>query len=232
MARALKDAVEPAEEGATPKRRRRLSYDERRAEFVTKAIEFFAQEGFESSTRELARRLNVTQPLLYRYFPSKEDLISEVYETVYVQRWREEWGVLLQDRSRPIRDRMIEFYQAYTDAIFRDDWMRIFLFSGLKGIGLNKRYLRVVRERILETILREILHERGYAEKEPSEEEIEFAWTIHGGVFYYGVRMLIYKASVHNDKTFVIEMSVDCLLNQFDAVHNRARAARADTNEA
>ncbi len=56
--------------------RKRMASEERRQEFLTKAIEFFAQEGFESSTRELARRLGVTQPLLYRYFPSKSDLIS------------------------------------------------------------------------------------------------------------------------------------------------------------
>ena len=69
-------------EGAEKPRRRRLPSDERRREFVTRAVEFFAEEGFESSTRGLAKRLGVTQPLLYRYFPSKEDLIQEVYETV------------------------------------------------------------------------------------------------------------------------------------------------------
>jgi hypothetical protein len=36
-------------------------------------------------TRDLARRLGVTQPLLYRYFPSKDDLIKEVYRTVYLE---------------------------------------------------------------------------------------------------------------------------------------------------
>jgi hypothetical protein len=29
-------------------------------------------------------RLRVKQPLLYRYFPSKEDLIKEAYETVHI----------------------------------------------------------------------------------------------------------------------------------------------------
>jgi AcrR family transcriptional regulator len=83
---------------AEPKRRR-LPSAERREEFILKAIDFFAEEGFESSTRGLARKLGVTQPLLYRYFPSKEDLISEVYDAVYVQRWQPEWGELLADRA-------------------------------------------------------------------------------------------------------------------------------------
>ena len=53
-------------------KQRRLSPDDRRREFVAKATEFFAEEGFGGGTRDLARRLGVTQPLLYRYFPSKD----------------------------------------------------------------------------------------------------------------------------------------------------------------
>ena len=53
---------------ATSKRartkQRRLSPDDRRQEFVAKATEFFAEEGFGGGTRALARRLGVTQPLL------------------------------------------------------------------------------------------------------------------------------------------------------------------------
>ncbi|MDP2330322.1 MAG: helix-turn-helix domain-containing protein, partial [Reyranella sp.] len=74
---------------AVPKRARakqkRLSPDDRRREFVAKATEFFSEEGFDGGTRDLARRLGVTQPLLYRYFPSKDDLIKEVYRTVYLE---------------------------------------------------------------------------------------------------------------------------------------------------
>src|ERR1700759_5419145 len=97
-----------------PSKQRRLSPDERRQEFVAKATEFFAEEGFAGGTRDLARRLGVTQPLLYRYFPSKDDLIKEVYRTVYLEPLDAGWEKLLADRSRPIRDRLQEFYDAYT----------------------------------------------------------------------------------------------------------------------
>lgn len=203
-------------------RRKRMASEERREEFLSKAIEFFAQEGFESSTRELARRLGVTQPLLYRYFPSKSDLISEVYDRVYVQRWRDEWADLLTDRSRPVRDRLMEFYHAYTSVVFKDEWMRIFLFSGLKGVDINRRYMKLVRERILEPILREVRHEAGLSDVEPTEEEVEFAWITHGGIFYYGVRTLIYEASVLNNLTFVIETSIDAFLGHVGQVRGDA----------
>lgn len=197
---------------AAPQKRRRLSSDERRNEFIDKAIEFFAQEGFESSTRELARRLGVTQPLLYRYFPSKDDLISEVYQSVFVNRWREDWEPMIADRSIPVRQRLIAFYHSYVDVAFRPDWMRIFLFSGLKGVDINKRYLKRVRNRILEPIVRECRFDAGLNDLTPSEAEIEYAWVMHGGIYYYGVRKLIYERTSPDNIGFVIESSLDAFL--------------------
>lgn len=188
----------------TPKRKR-LSSEERRQEFINKAIEFFAEEGFESSTRGLAKKLGVTQPLLYRYFPSKDDLIAEVYQTVYASRWQPEWETLLTDRSRPLQDRLIEFYNRYTDVIFQDKWMRIFLFSGLKGVDINRRYLQLVRTRILETIIQEGRAEFGLPDAPATESELEFVWIMHGGIFYYGVRKLIYESAISDDKEQIIQ---------------------------
>src|ERR1700757_2122254 len=94
-------------------KQRRLSPEDPRQEFGAKATEFFADEGFGGGTRDLARRLGVTQPLLYRYFPSKDDLIREVYRKVYLEPLDTGWEKLLTDRSRPLRDRLQEFYRGY-----------------------------------------------------------------------------------------------------------------------
>src|SRR5258708_20137226 len=142
---------------ASPRRLRakqkRLSPDDRRKEFVAKATEFFSEQGFGGGTRDLARRLGVTQPLLYRYFPSKDDLIKEVYRTVYLEPFDPGWEKVLTDRSRPIRDRLLEFYGAYTDVIFTRKWLRLYLYSGLKGLVINRRHFAVVRDKILSLII-------------------------------------------------------------------------------
>src|SRR5262252_6632326 len=138
----------------TRPKQKRLSPDDRRKEFVAKATEFFSEEGFGGGTRDLARRLGVTQPLLYRYFPSKNDLIKEVYRTVYLEPLDEGWDNLLADRSRPLRDRLLEFYRGYTKVIFRRKWLRIYLYSGLKGLDINRRYVAVVRDKILTRMIR------------------------------------------------------------------------------
>ncbi|MBD3678469.1 MAG: TetR/AcrR family transcriptional regulator [Rhodobacteraceae bacterium] len=193
-------------------RRRRLPSAERRQEFINKAIDFFAEEGFESSTRGLAKRLGVTQPLLYRYFPSKEDLISEVYETVYVHRLKPDWTEMITDRSQPLEQRLNRFYEVYTDAIFDKTWLRIFLFSGLKGVDINRRYVELLRERIIEPIVDEARHEFGLDPETAKDDELEFAWVMHTGIFYYGVRKLIYEATVLEDKTRMIEDAVAAFL--------------------
>src|ERR1700745_1472759 len=119
-------------------KQRRLSAYDRRSEFVAKATELFAEEGFAGGTRALARKLGVTQPLLYRYFPSKDDLIREVYRKVYLEPLKAGWDKDLSDRSRPLRVRPQAFYETYTDTIFTRRWLRIYLYSGLKGLDMNR----------------------------------------------------------------------------------------------
>ena len=212
---------------APPKRARvkqkRLSPDDRRKEFVAKATEFFSEEGFGGGTRDLARRLGVTQPLLYRYFPSKDDLIKEVYRTVYLEPLDTGWEKLLTDRSRPIRDRLQEFYYAYTKVIFTRKWLRIYLYSGLKGLDINRWYVGMVQDKILSGIIRECRHEAGLpVQDEPTAAELEMAWVFHSGIFYYGVRKYIYESPVLEDKEQMINDALEAFLAGYERVFGTA----------
>jgi AcrR family transcriptional regulator len=216
---------------ATTKRarvkQRRLSPDDRRKEFVAKATEFFSEEGFGGGTRALARRLGVTQPLLYRYFPSKDDLVKEVYRTVYLEPLDSGWEKLLTDRARPIRERLKEFYDAYTNVIFTRKWLRIYLYSGLKGLDLNRSYVGIVRDKILSRIIRECRHEVGLsAQNKPTAAELEMAWVFHSGIFYYGVRKFIYESPVLESKEQMISDAVDAFLAGFAQVFGEAEDVR------
>ncbi len=198
-------------------KQKRLSPDDRRREFVAKATEFFSEQGFGGGTRDLARRLGVTQPLLYRYFPSKDDLIREVYRTVYLEPLDTGWEKLLTDRSRPIRERLREFYDAYTSVIFTRKWLRIYLYAGLKGLDINRRYVAMVRDKILTRIVRECRHDAGLpAQGRPTASELEMAWVFHGGIFYYGVRKYIYESVVLEDKQRMIDEALDVFLAGFE----------------
>ncbi len=206
--------------GGAPLRRKRQTAEARREEFIQKAAEFFAEEGFGGGTRELAAKLGVTQPLLYRYFPNKEELIQVVYRRIYLDRWKTEWDALLSDRSRPIRERLQDFYEAYTDAIFDRAWLRIYFFSGLEGVEINRPYVSLVETRILKRIVAEFRHEAGLPARDPpAPADMELAWVLQGGIFYYGVRKFIYELSVQEDKSRMISDALDVFLAGLAAVY-------------
>jgi AcrR family transcriptional regulator len=202
----------------------RMPPDERKKLIVAEAIEYFAEVGFEGGTRPLAERLGITQPLIFRYFPNKDDLIQAVYNDVFLSKWRIEWERLLEDRSRPVRERLIEFYSAYTEVIFNSKWMRIFLFAGLRGLDLNRWYINFAEERIHKRVCREIRAEKGIKQGGPiTSKELEQFWSFHGGIFYYGVRRFAYEVPVHLDLSSKIEESVDGLLRSMGAPESRPR---------
>jgi AcrR family transcriptional regulator len=197
-----------------PALRVRLSPEDRKKLIVDEAICYFAEVGFDGGTRQLALRLGITQPLIFRYFSNKDDLIQAVYNEVFLSRWRIEWEVLLEDRSRPLRNRLIDFYRFYTEVIFNSKWMRIFLYSGLRGLDLNKWYINFAEERIHRRVCFEIRAEKGIKLKGPiTGREIELYWVFHGGIFYHGVRQFAYGVPIHLALEEFIEASVDSMLN-------------------
>ncbi len=59
----------------------RLPAAERRDEILKAAFPLFARRGYEgTTTRELALAAGVTEPILYRHFPSKEALFEAVFD--------------------------------------------------------------------------------------------------------------------------------------------------------
>jgi AcrR family transcriptional regulator len=213
MPTATEKRSSPNQAGAKP--RQRLASADRRRQIVQGAISFFAEHGFEGGTRDLADRLGVTQPLIYNYFPTKEDLIREVYQSVYVGRWRAEWLDLISDRTRPLADRLVDFYLRYTDVIYSPDWLRIYLFAGLKGLQINAMWISFVEDHLIRRICSEIRRDNDLpvaGDLEVTPAEIEAFWLFHSGIFYYGVRREIYRSPVHLQVPAFIETSVRAML--------------------
>lgn len=196
-------------------KRLRLLPDEREKQIVTAAIRFFAEVGFDGQTRELAKRLGVTQPLLYRYFPTKQDLIDRVYHDVYLNRWKPEWQDWIKDRSQPVAARLKRFYIEYYPVIVNYEWMRIFFQAGMRNVGFNQRYLKLVRERIFLVLCEEVRHELKLPTvkaKPVGPAELELYWGLHGSIVYDGIRQYIYGVTVPPEPNAVIEAKVDIFL--------------------
>lgn len=210
---AVERATGPGNEPAAP--RRRLAPEDREHQIVQAAIAFFARHGFDASTRDLAKELGVTQPLLYRYFPTKEALVERVYEEVFVRRWNPEWEEWLADRSVPLADRLKRYLEDYARFVLRGEWVRIFIYAGLSRGGINQKYLGRLRERHFVVIARELRHACEIPEPEDAdalEDEIDLVWAMHSSVFYIGVRKWIYELPTPRDLARVIDLRVDAFL--------------------
>ena len=160
-----------------------------------------------------------------------------MYQEVYIGRWNPYWELIIADRSLPIRTRMVQFYRLYAKTILAYEWVRLFMFSGLKGADMNRRWFALVGERIVVPLCREI--RAAYGLPEPSEvplaeAELELVWGVNSRVFYFGVRKYVYGMPVPEDLDSLIEAEVDTffdgigstLMRLFPASTARSRRAK------
>ena len=199
----------PAVGPETP--RRRLAAVAREKAIAEAAVQFFAEAGFDGDTRELARRVGVTQSLIFKYFPSKAALIERVYQEVYVGRWNPYWELIITDRRVPLEERLIRLYTDYARTALTRDWVRLFMFSGLKGEAINQRYLQFLRNRVLEPVATELRAELNLPTPQDvplSEAEIELVWGINARIFYFGQRRWIFNVPLEADLDQLIELTI------------------------
>lgn len=210
----------------------RLPKEERELRILQEAIRFFAEVGLAGDTRELARRCHVTHPLLFRYFPTKQALIERVYQAVYVGRWNAAWERIIVDRSLPLRDRMILFYKLYARTILSYEWVRLFMFAGLKGADINQRIFAFVTSRIVKPLCREIRHEFRLPDSRTrriSRTELELIWGLNSRIFYFGVRKYIYGMPLPDNLDELIEIEINTF---FEGVGASLRRLLANGGEA
>ncbi|MFW2543331.1 TetR/AcrR family transcriptional regulator [Primorskyibacter sp. 2E107] len=202
----------PASDGDEGATRKRLPPAERRQQIIDEAVRFFAEVGLDGKTRELARRLGVTQSLIFNYFATKDELIEAVYEKVYIGRLSPDWPERLTDRSVPLRQRLLAFYSEYSALIFERDWMRIFMFSGLAGASLNQRYL----DHLANVILMPLLVETQAMARTGTLPKMEDVWNLHGGIVYIGIRQHIYQMPEPDKPEDEIARAIEKYLQFFD----------------
>jgi AcrR family transcriptional regulator len=211
----------------------RLTRETRERLIVDGAIRFFAEVGFGGQTRELARQLGMSQSLLFKYFPTKGDLIDRVYQEVYLSRWSPYWEVLLANKEIPLRQRLLKFYSEYARRIMDYHWIRIFLYAGLLGSEINKNYLDLLKSRIIYKICHAVRDEAGLpnlTDNELSERHLQLVWALQGSILYLAIQRHIYRNLSGEGIDDIIEDRVDAFLKGALSVFERA--AEASTPQA
>jgi AcrR family transcriptional regulator len=194
----------------------RLAREARERLIVDGAIRFFAEVGFGGHTRELARQLGMSQSLLFKYFPTKDNLIDRVYEEVYLSRWNPYWEVLLTNNKLPLRQRLVRFYSEYARRIMDYHWIRIFLYAGLLGSEINKNYLDLLRTRIIYKICHALREEAGLPRLSDDgliQRELQLVWALQGSILYLAIQRHVYRNLPDEGIDAIIEDRVDAFLD-------------------
>jgi AcrR family transcriptional regulator len=193
---------------------------------VDEATRYFAEHGLTGGTSELARRIGITQPLLYRYFSTKDALIERVFEGLFPQVKSAEWEALIGDRSIPLRDRLKTFYREFTETVFTYEHVRLHLFSGLSKLEYNTRYYDLVTEKFFLRIAHALREETAVSNgatfpNEVGEEELELVQTLHSSIYHISFRRWVHTPGLEGDINHIIEYKVDSFLDGAMTTLNR-----------
>jgi hypothetical protein len=149
--------------------------------------------------------------LLFKYFPTKELLIERVYQEVFIGRWNPYWESMIHDRSKPIESRLGDVYKGYARAILDHQWIRLFMFAGLKNSGVNTRWLRFITEHLVKPICSEMRVTLALPDTSAvpvTEMELELVLGISSRIVSYGLRKFIYGTPVPKDLDPIIDAEV------------------------
>lgn len=193
----------PQASAAAP-RRPRIPAAERRRMIVEAAIGFFAEHGLEGQTRLLAQSLGIPHSVLYRHFPSKEELIAAVCEELFRRRWQPEWETILRDPRLPREERLLRFYAAAGTLILSPEWLRMALLTGLSDRAAPSGLGLLLQARIIRP-LAEALREGRAISSAAAEEE---AWSLHGRIFYLGMRAAVWRGATPQDPKAALEAAI------------------------
>lgn len=139
---------------------RRMPGGERREQLIDVGLRLFSKKGFSgTTTKEIARAAGVNQAILFRHFPSKDDLYAAILErkanTSKVDEWLDElheFAARREDESlfRSVVFRTLEHARRYKD------FNRLMLFAALEGHELAQSF-RDKRVRPVFNFLREYI---------------------------------------------------------------------------
>jgi len=208
-------------------RQTRMSSQDRRRQILEQAADFFAEYGLTAQTRGLAAACGISQRLLYRYFPTKDALLDEVYRTAIVGPFKAVWFAELADRRLPLEHRLLRFYKDYFSTIFTSRWLRLFMYSSLAEVGMAPNYTSAMILRLLETIVIEAGHEQNIAVPPNKDLQHEVGWTLHGALSHYAIRRHLYGFTQHVSEETVVSIHVTQFLGGF-----RAAVAACNTGSA
>lgn len=195
--------------------RRNLPAHERRHELLEAAIDIYSLKGMAITVQELADRVQVTQPLVHRYFPTKVDLLAAISDVVQNGHWDTRWRELLVDPDIPFPERLETFYNYYLPNIYKPRWFRAFMFLSLSDPAFAQAYLMKFKNSLFSEIVEGARQQFGFPstqDRAATEREFELVWSMHSSLIYAGIRFCIYEMPPVADMEIVMKDQIKAYL--------------------
>jgi AcrR family transcriptional regulator len=148
----------------------RYTAEGRREQILEVATQLFARQGFQgTTTRQIAERAQVNEAIIFRHFPTKDDLYWEILDAK-CKIGAGQQKLLEKLRSdAPFRDVFSQIAREWLERRAKDSTLtRLLLFSALENHRLSHRFFRIhiaqyyealaeyIRQRIAEGSFRDV----------------------------------------------------------------------------
>lgn len=197
----------------------RLTSQERRAAILDAAVTLFAEKGFHATTtRELAARVGVTEPVLYQHFAAKRDLYAAILERLTST--GEDVLPALNSPAREGDERAFLTELARSMMRWHHEnplFLRLLIRSALEGNEfhelMQERYFRIFFDQ-LNQYFAERIEAGAFRPINSTDSARAFVWM----VAQFGMEQTIYKRRFLNtDENHTIDVMIDIFLRGVQA---------------
>jgi TetR/AcrR family transcriptional regulator len=211
---SLRDIEQEAEKFAAPK-------TEKEKAIIDAAVELFGKQGIDgATTAQIAKLANVTEKTLFRYFPTKKDLVRRVFFPLLLRiglmrNW-ESFKALLREKTSDagFRGWYVALATDRLETVARNPQLaRTVLLELMQNEELRDVMERVWRQYIWQPMLESLneLKEEGAIRKEVNVEVL--ARAVHCFHIGYFLTRFVFAPQVKWDDAEQIEMMADILEN-------------------
>jgi AcrR family transcriptional regulator len=151
--------------------KKRMSAQGRREQILEGAWNLFAQKGFRgTTTREIAKRLGISEALMFKYFPTK----AALYRAIIQKRMNGSEEMLFpKEAMDSLDDRQV--FKSILSYLIRKNtadptFMRLLLYSALEGHDLSKMFFEnhaMDHTNLLAQYIRRRIKENGFRKVDP-----------------------------------------------------------------
>lgn len=120
----------------------RVTAEDRRLQILETATDLFGRQGYlGTTTRQIADHAGVNEAIIFRHFPSKEDLYWEVLDRKIRDEKSRARIIERLHAGGPQRDVFIAIGRDFLGRRYKDPWMmRMLLFTALEDHKLSSRF--------------------------------------------------------------------------------------------